>query len=65
MYNLAVIQARMGASRLPGKVMLGLEGKPVLWHVFQRVSRSSYIDEVVVATTFQREDLENTVPVRG
>ncbi len=58
MYNLAVIQARMGASRLPGKVMLGLEGKPVLWHVCQRVSRSSYVDEVVVATTFQKEDLE-------
>ena len=58
MYNLAVIQARMGASRLPGKVMMELAGKTVLWHVFQRVRRSRYIDETVGATTFQREDLE-------
>lgn len=58
MYNIAVIQARMGASRLPGKVMMELIGKPVLWHVVSRVRRSSYVDEVVVATTFQREDLE-------
>lgn len=58
MYNLAVIQARMGSSRLPGKIMMELEGKPVLWHVYQRVIRSSYVDEAVVATTFQKKDLE-------
>ena len=55
MYNLAIIQARMGSSRLPGKVLMKLEGKPVLWHVASRVSRSSYVDDVVVATTFKRE----------
>ncbi len=58
MYNLAIIQARMGSSRLPGKVMMELGGKPVLWHVASRVRRSSYVDEVVVATTFRKEDLE-------
>lgn len=58
MYNLAIIQARMGSSRLPGKVLMKLEGKPVLWHVASRVSRSSYVDDVVVATTFKKEDLE-------
>ena len=58
MYNLAIIQARMGASRLPGKVMMELAGHPVLWHVFQRVKRSRYIDEIVVVTTFKKKDLE-------
>ena len=58
MYNLAIIQARMGASRLPGKVFKNLAGKPVLWHVIHRVSKSKWINEVVVATTIQKADLE-------
>ncbi|MFW5650226.1 MAG: cytidylyltransferase domain-containing protein [Acetivibrio ethanolgignens] len=58
MKNLAIIQARMGASRLPGKVLKKLAGKPVLWHVITRVKTSVKIDEVVVATTFKKEDLE-------
>lgn len=58
MYNLAIIQARMGASRLPNKVLMELEGKPVLWHVIHRVKKSKLIDEVVVATTYQKADLE-------
>lgn len=56
--NLAIIQARMGSSRLPGKVLKELAGKPVLWHVIHRVKRSQMIDEVVVATSFREEDLE-------
>ena len=44
--------------KMPGKVLMKLEGKPVLWHVASRVSRSSYVDDVVVATTFKKEDLE-------
>lgn len=47
----AIIQARLGSTRLPRKVMLDLLGKPVLWHVVNRVSRAKYIDNVVVATT--------------
>lgn len=58
MNNLAIIQARMGSSRLPGKVLKELAGKPVLWHVIHRVKRSQMIDEVVVATSFREEDLE-------
>ena len=53
LYNLAIIQARMGASRLPGKVFKNLAGKPVLWHVIHRVIKSKWINEVVVATTIQ------------
>ena len=38
MKNVAIIQARMGSSRLPNKVMLDLYGKPVLQRVYERVS---------------------------
>ena len=52
----AVIQARMGSSRLPGKVMRELGGKPVLAHVIDRVGTCELIDEVVVATTTANAD---------
>ena len=47
----AIIQARMGSSRLPGKVLLPLAGKPVIEHVINRVSASKAFAAVVVATT--------------
>ena len=47
----AIIQARMGSSRLPGKVLLPLSGRPVLAHVVKRARDSGVLDEVVVATT--------------
>jgi spore coat polysaccharide biosynthesis protein SpsF len=40
---LAIIQARMGSSRLPGKVMMDLCGKPALGHVATRVSQAKII----------------------
>lgn len=52
----AIIQARMGSSRLPKKVMLSLEGKTVLEHVIERVRQSVLIDEVIVATTIHEQD---------
>lgn len=55
---IAIIQARTGARRLPGKVLLGLEGKSVLWHVINRVRRSKNIEETIVATTMLKCDLE-------
>ena len=51
MHKVAVIQARMGSSRLPGKVLKLLAGKPVLEHVFTRVSAAKLIDDVIVATS--------------
>ena len=51
-----VIQARMGSTRLPGKVMLNLLGKTVLWHVVNRVSKAKLIDGWIVATTVNSED---------
>ena len=56
--NLAIIQARMGSTRLPGKVMMDLVGKPVLWHVIDRVKSSKFVDKIVVATTISKNDLQ-------
>jgi spore coat polysaccharide biosynthesis protein SpsF len=52
----AIIQARMGSTRLPGKVLLTLCGKSVLAHVIGRAKAAPGIDEVVVATTTLRAD---------
>lgn len=51
-----VIQARMGSTRLPGKVMLQLEGKTVLAHVVERCKAISLSSEIVVATTTKAQD---------
>ncbi len=52
----AIIQARMGSTRLPEKVMKYIEGKTVLEHVIERVKQSELIDEIVVATTTNDRD---------
>ncbi|OGP15030.1 MAG: hypothetical protein A2052_04980 [Deltaproteobacteria bacterium GWA2_54_12] len=52
----AIVQARMSSTRLPGKVMKGIAGRPMLWHVVNRLKASSLIDEIVVATTTGHED---------
>ena len=52
----AVIQARMGSKRLPGKVLRDLEGTPVLAHVIRRVISAPRVDRVVVATTTSDAD---------
>lgn len=49
MKTVAIIQARMGSNRLPGKVLMPILGKPMLWHIVSRVRAASCIDEVVVA----------------
>lgn len=56
--NLALIQARMGSSRLPGKVLMDLMGKTVLERVIERVKCSKLVDEIVVVTTIEKQDLE-------
>lgn len=55
---IAIIQARLGSTRLPGKILLDIEGKTVLEHVIDRVRPSKCIDDIVVATTIQKEDLK-------
>ncbi len=51
-----IIQARMGASRLPGKVLKDLGGKPVLWHMVERCKHSKLANAVIVATSTEKAD---------
>ena len=46
---IAIIQARIGSTRLPGKVLMNISGKPVLWHVINRTSFSEGINDIVIA----------------
>jgi len=52
----AIIQARMGSTRLPGKILEDIEGKPMLWHVVNRIGFSKMINKIVVATTLNKID---------
>lgn len=52
----AIVQARMGSSRLPGKVLLDIGGKPMLNRVVVRARRAQYVGRVVVATTDEVSD---------
>jgi spore coat polysaccharide biosynthesis protein SpsF len=52
----AIIQARMGSTRLPGKVLMDLGGETVLARVVRRLRRARLIEEIVVATTTSRAD---------
>jgi spore coat polysaccharide biosynthesis protein SpsF len=49
--TVAIIQARRGSSRLPGKVLLEIAGQPMLAHVVRRTRQAATLDAVVVATT--------------
>jgi spore coat polysaccharide biosynthesis protein SpsF len=52
----AIIQARMGATRLPGKVLKEAAGKPLLWHLINRLQKCKSLDEIVVGTTTNESD---------
>ncbi len=52
----ATIEARMTSSRLPGKGMMKAGGKPLLQILIERLQRSAYIDEIVMATTTNAQD---------
>jgi spore coat polysaccharide biosynthesis protein SpsF len=51
-----IIQARMGSTRLPGKVLLDIEGKPMLHRDLDRNLEAKTVDEVVIATTVKPAD---------
>jgi len=52
----AIIQARMGSTRLPGKVMRMVDGKPLMAYQIERLGKSELVDEVIVATTVSPAD---------
>lgn len=52
----AIVATRMTSSRLPGKVLLDLAGKPALVRLIERLKRSKYINEIVIATTTNQTD---------
>lgn len=56
MKTLGVIQARLGSTRLPGKVLADISGVPMLGRVIERMRAVKSIDKLVVATTTQPED---------
>lgn len=56
MYAIAIVQARLGSTRLPGKVMREIVGYPMLWHIVQRLRTINGISDVVIATSDTAKD---------
>src|SRR5215831_15780986 len=54
--TVAIVQARMGSRRLPGKVMMRVGGRPLLVYLVERISRARTLDNIVVATTTNARD---------
>ena len=53
---LAIIQARYSSRRLPGKVLIDIEGRSVLEHVYRRVEQANLVDDLVIATSTDPSD---------
>lgn len=67
---MAIIQARFGSTRLPGKVLNEISGKPMLWHMINRLRRCKNIDTIVLATSelknndvIEKFSKENDIPI--
>jgi len=56
MKTMAIIQARMGSSRLPGKVLRPVCGTPLIIHMLTRLKRSKNLDQIWVATSKNTEN---------
>lgn len=48
---IAIVQARMGSDRLPGKVIKPIIGKPMILHILDRLNKSKYINKIILATS--------------
>lgn len=53
---LAILQARLSSSRLPGKVLAPILGRPMIGHQIERASRARLVDRLVVATSVEASD---------
>ncbi|MGJ3258694.1 MAG: cytidylyltransferase domain-containing protein [Rhodospirillales bacterium] len=54
--TVASIEARMGSTRLPGKMMMMLDGTPAIAHLTGRMQQCKYLDGLIVATTENPDD---------
>lgn len=54
----AIIQARLGSTRLPGKILMKINNKTILNYVIDQVKNSKKIDKIIVATTSKKQDDE-------
>lgn len=59
----AILQARMGSTRLPGKVMLPLAGKPMVQNIIERVKRAERVDEVILAIPEHDDPHFSSLPI--
>jgi len=66
---IAIIQARMSSTRLPGKVLKPILGRPMLWHIVHRLKHVTALAKIIVATSDQPSDdpvrrfcSENAIP---
>ena len=55
-HTVAIVQARTSSTRLPGKVLMHLEGQPMIVRQLERVARASSLDAIVVATSEHSSD---------
>lgn len=64
---LCVVQARMGSQRLPGKVIKPILDKPMILYTLNRLNKSKYIDEIILATSKENKEqpLVNVVEKEG
>jgi spore coat polysaccharide biosynthesis protein SpsF (cytidylyltransferase family) len=52
----AAIQVRMDSTRLPGKALVEVEGRPLLWHIVNRLRFTRSVDQIVIATSREPDD---------
>lgn len=52
----AIVQARMGSSRFPGKMLREIAGKPLIWHVIHRLRQCRTVSQIILATSDNRTD---------
>ncbi len=62
---IAIIQARMGSTRLPNKVMQNILNKPIIEHLLENVSKSKLIDKIIIATTTNKQDDELVAHIKS
>lgn len=65
MNTVAIVQARMGSTRLPGKVLMPIAGTPLVQRVIERVAAAKQVDQIVVATTDDSSDDDLAAFLKG